>query len=424
MIRYPTVNRLFTIACFATPPILGSVVSFIWHGGALWCTFEVVSGRRRLSNDRFLPVMTACLYLYAIWSAMSAVVNGIGSSQLDALLPLATFALFPFSYSIWTISHKTDIMRAGILASAAASYGACIVALLQFYLYNMRAEGGAGNTLVFAPVVGLAGTLCLAGAFTLERRLAGLLIGGYFASMISVIYSGARMPFLAVVAATLFLLWVYRKQIRSLFSVQLAVLTAVLTVVVVLLCVDLIWPHVRSLIHNWHSLTVDHDYNNSLGLRVALWQIGYDLVRESPLVGHGLQSTADLAHRTLEARFAISRNFTHFHNGILTVAIESGLVGAGAILAFFAVMATNAWRTIRDGTDTVETLGGVMLALVVIVSLLSGMTNLIVGHDILNTVLMVFAIVGTYLASGVSSAPRPAFDDRQSSDRAENVSAA
>ena len=47
-----------------------------------------------------------------------------------------------------------------------------------------------------------------------------------------------------------------------------------------------------------------------------------------------------------------------------------------------------------------------MIVVVVITYLISGMTGILVGHDILDSMLMVFLVSGTYLASG-RQAPLP-----------------
>ena len=49
-----------------------------------------------------------------------------------------------------------------------------------------------------------------------------------------------------------------------------------------------------------------------------------------------------------------------------------------------------------------------MLTILVSMYLVAGMANLIIGHDILDTVLMIFLIGGTYLAAGTSMLPSPA----------------
>ncbi len=33
--KYDDINRLFTLACFSMPPIVGSATSVVWHGGAM-----------------------------------------------------------------------------------------------------------------------------------------------------------------------------------------------------------------------------------------------------------------------------------------------------------------------------------------------------------------------------------------------------
>jgi O-antigen ligase len=45
-----------------------------------------------------------------------------------------------------------------------------------------------------------------------------------------------------------------------------------------------------------------------------------------------------------------------------------------------------------------------MVVNIAVTYLIAGMTGILVGHDILDTVLMIFLVTGTYLASGTVAA--------------------
>jgi O-antigen ligase len=92
--------------------------------------------------------------------------------------------------------------------------------------------------------------------------------------------------------------------------------------------------------------------------------------------------------------------FNHFHNGFLTALVQAGILGAATLAAMFVVAAENAARVLRNSSDPVERFGATMIVVVVITYLTAGMTGILVGHDILDSVLMVFLVSGTYLASG------------------------
>ena len=103
--------------------------------------------------------------------------------------------------------------------------------------------------------------------------------------------------------------------------------------------------------------------------------------------------------------FGLDAGFSHFHNGFITALVEAGLLGALALAAIFIVAAWNAARVLRLSADPVERFGATMILVTVITYLVGGMTGIVVGHDILDSTLMVFLISGTYLASGRTVAP-------------------
>ena len=79
---------------------------------------------------------------------------------------LITFLFFPVSYSTWSITAENHAARIIVLSSMAACFGALLLAVVQYYWLGMRAEGGAGNAIVFATVACLSVMMCLAGALS------------------------------------------------------------------------------------------------------------------------------------------------------------------------------------------------------------------------------------------------------------------
>jgi O-antigen ligase len=55
---------------------------------------------------------------------------------------------------------------------------------------------------------------------------------------------------------------------------------------------------------------------------------------------------------------------------------------------------------LRLSTEPLERFGATMIIVTVITYLIGGLTGILVGHDILDSTLMVFLVSGTYLASG------------------------
>lgn len=101
-----------------------------------------------------------------------------------------------------------------------------------------------------------------------------------------------------------------------------------------------------------------------------------------------------------QERYGMTEGFSHFHNGFLTALVEAGILGAVTLAAIFVVAARNAAKVLRTSTDAIERFGATLIVIVVITYLTAGMTGILVGHDILDSVLMIFLVSGTYLASG------------------------
>lgn len=409
--KYPKVNWLFTFACFGIAPILGSVVSVVWHGGAIWCSFEVLTGRQKLNRDKAMNLIALFLYAYVAASVLSFLVNGPSVEASIKLIPLLTFLFFPFSYSVWSISEREPVMRAAIFASMAASLGALILALVQHYVMDLRAEGGAGNALVFANVTCMTGAACLAGAFTLERRWVAPAIAAYFASVLAVLYSESRSVWIVMIVLAVMILFIYRDELGGLLKGRFLAIIAVIALAGILTS-GLIFDRMGMLAESWDRFSGAGDYKSSLGYRIALWQIACDLFMQSPLIGHGLQNTASLIQGKLMEMFGLQKQFTHFHNGFLNVLVEDGLFGLMGILGVFVTAAVTAVMALGRDSDKVRRFGAVLLLTLVVSYGVGGSVNIIFGHDILDTMFMIFLIGGVYLAAGssmISARSKPAY---------------
>lgn len=399
--NYPRANQAFTWVCFTFPPLLGSLVSFVWHGGAIWCVAEVVRGKRRLSPDR--PALLVALLLYAFLAAnlLSFLLNYTTIRGIADLVPLLTFAFFPFSYAIWTISRKEDIARAALAGAALASYGALVLAVYQFFILGERAEGGAGNALVFAQVTALGASLALAGALSFQQRHIGLLLGAYLAGIVAIVLSGSRSDWLVLVLDTAIVLFVYRREILRRFSRKFLLLAALTLVLIAVAASPYVWSRLSLLVQNWNSLEAHGNFRSSLGIRVALWEIGTGLFREAPIVGHGMHMT----HKLIQSHmldYGMNSSFSHFHNGILTLLVQSGLLGAICVLCVLIVAFVCGLRGARSDASLEQRFGATMLLVLVVTSLGAGVFNKLMGHDILDTTLMVYLIPGLFLACGTT----------------------
>ena len=95
-------------------------------------------------------------------------------------------------------------------------------------------------------------------------------------------------------------------------------------------------------------------------------------------------------------------SYSHFHNGFLNAWVETGFLGAISLAAIFVIAASIGMRTLAGARDPTERLGAVILIVLVTTYIVSGLTGILVGQDILDSMLMTFLVIGTYLSTGTS----------------------
>lgn len=403
------VNIYFSIFCFFFPPVLGSVVSFVFNGGGLWSVPLIASRKRYFNVDRPMIALTVAIYAYCAANLMASIVNNSLARDAPHLIPLVTFLFFPFSYSTWSITPKATLVRIIVLSSMAACFVALLLAIFQQYWLGMRAEGGAGNAIVFAQVLCLAVMMCVAGALSGVERHRIALICAALGGAVAIVYSGTRIVWLALLVSGIAVLLINQQRLRGWTLVRLLLLLAVVGIVIAAFGFQTIAERLDFLRSDWDAFGARGDYDTSMGIRIALWEIGLKAFREMPVFGHGVGATQLLIKQGFQDQFALPLGFSHFHNGFLTALVQAGILGAVTLAAIFVVAARNAALVLRNSIDPIERFGATMIVVLVITYLISAMTGILVGHDILDSVLMVFLVSGTYLASGH---PAPLVEDQ------------
>lgn len=376
----------------------------MFNGGGLWSVLLIASGKRRFNVDRAMMALTIAIYAYCASNVLASIANGAIVNDARHLVPLVTFLFFPISYSTWSISQKTMLVRIIVLASMAACFGALLLAVYQQYRFDMRAEGGAGNAIVFAEVLCLAVLMCGAGAVSGLEKYRIALICAALGGTIAIIYSGTRIVWLALLIAGIAILLINQQRLKGRNAARILLLLAAIAVAIAILGFQTIAGRIEFLHSDWDALAAHGDHTTALGSRVALWDIGLKAFRERPLFGHGVGATSSLIKQGFQEQFGMDEGFSHFHNGFLTTLVQAGILGALTLAAIFVVAARNAALVLRDSADPIERFGATMIVVLVITYLTAGMTGILIGHDILDSVFMVFLVSGTYLASGRQAA--------------------
>lgn len=411
MADIPRVNRVFTLLCFAAPPATGSLAAVLFNGGGIACAYNVVRGRVALSTVREVRILSVLFLTYVACSLLAALVNGSAFAKPAELVSLITFALFPFSYAYWSVSHKNEIVTSAVWGSAFACASGLAVAVIQIMLFpNERVEGGAGNALVFATVTVVAISVVLAGILMMETRRGPLLAGVALCGVLALVLSQSRSPLvmLAINAALLCVLFGSAKWLRRLWLPVLALVLVLGFLIAAGLEVPLISSRFEEVRSDWAMVRSEGNYNTSLGIRLAIWELGFDMWKEAPWLGHGRRFAAEEMGQRLAEIYNIHRSFTHFHNFLLQALVQNGIIGLVSLLALLGYGFRIAIGTIMSTNDSERRFGAALMLIVLVTYVGSGMTNIMFGHDILDAVFMICMVPGAYLAVGRSLAAAPA----------------
>lgn len=406
--RRDFLNRWFVHAAFAIPAALGSPGSALINGGGLWATVAVLGRRTGLSRDRAmwligLPTLAFCgLYVVAF------AVNGGTLDRIRYLAPLLTPAMFPFLYSSLSTTDRDAVARAAGTGAATACYGSLALAAYQALSTASRAEGLAGNPIVFAQVTCLAALVSLAACLLRPGRSQAFLAGAYAAGAAALLLSQSRMSWLALALGTAAVLAVNRNPLRAAFSRSALIWSGLVAAGICLAGLGIVVDRAKALGDDWAGVISQGNYQSSLGIRLGMWRAGAEIVGENPLFGIGPQNTVAAIDRAFRRDIGMGSGATHFHNGLLTAAAEAGTPAATALAAIFVgalAVARTGSRNAGRGVSAAAGMGASILVATATVYLVGGMTGILFGHDILDAVLILHLAVGAYLAAG--SAPRP-----------------
>ena len=135
-------------------------------------------------------------------------------------------------------------------------------------------------------------------------------------------------------------------------------------------CATLAYPLLPGLVRNRveetfqtggtiYGTSLAQGFEASAGLRVAMWQIGWDMFQTSPIWGHGLKSFF-LRTPRYGASYGV---LTHKdpHNLIVRVAAETGLLGLAVFSWLVMVICATAYSVWRSGPEN-RLLGALVLA--------------------------------------------------------------
>ncbi|CAH7460093.1 O-antigen ligase family protein [Vibrio chagasii] len=264
------------------------------------------------------------LSLLCSYTIFSYYYHGASSREMRALLGAMLFLLF-FPYQILTQRVIQWIVLAG-------SFIVCINSI-YFNLY-MGIERNAGyiNPIPYATSCALLSIVAfslLLDTCSLKRKALPLI--AFLLSLPPIILSETRGIWLAF-SLSIFFIFIAKctKNPPSKSQILLVfIFTAILTSTGAFLFKDKINERYNQTIYEVKKIQ-SGDYNTSVGLRLQMWMLAPELIKQKPILGHGQEQREILKGKLKNGE--ISTHLyryasAHYHNQYLDKMVKSGVIG-------------------------------------------------------------------------------------------------
>ncbi|PMH39118.1 O-antigen ligase [Vibrio cyclitrophicus] len=264
------------------------------------------------------------LALLCVYTIFSYYYHGASSREMRALLGSTLFLLF-FPYQILTQKVIQWIVLVG-------SFVVCINSI-YFNLYiGIGRDAGYINPIPYATSCALISII----AFSLllddsPLKEKALPLMAFLLSLPPIVLSETRGIWLALILSMFFIIVVRciktppsKKQI--LFTL---IFTAILVYSGVFLFKDKVNERYNSTIYEIERIQ-SNDFSTSFGLRLQMWMLAPNLIKQKPILGHGQEQRKILKDKLRNDE--ISKHLyryasAHYHNQILDKMVKSGAIG-------------------------------------------------------------------------------------------------
>jgi O-antigen ligase len=382
-------NRIFTPAAAMWAPIIGSGASFLVAVAGLWAILRIAHRDFPLARRKGVLLIGCAFASLFVVEAFCGLRTYNGWATVREIVDKLPFLFFLPIYSRLRISKPEDIRSAIETAALACGFASLAIAICQVVDLHTRATGAAGNPGPFAIAVLVVYIVNLLAAIRLEKWKKLFFGLAAAAAAASVLLSGMRSLWPALVLVPLIAALVYKKHIRT---TSILWVLAVGTVAVAAFGFAISgFLTQRISIGMKDIVAIDaNNYSGSLGTRLVIWKVGAELFKKAPLFGQGPGHAAELLHERSKQISGRDLNYTHYHNVFLTFAVRDGILG---ILAILAIIVVPPLASIRNVRTEVGAYGLALLLSTEACYLLSGFFGIMLGHDIFDAVFIIATVI-------------------------------
>ncbi|WP_186445021.1 O-antigen ligase family protein [Mesorhizobium sp. J18] len=370
-------DRYFAKAFFALPCIAGSTVSFLLVAAYFWSIVRTVRGELRVRLPVPLIICCGAFCFYFLVTSVSALARGLDWPAWKIVFETLPFVLIAFVALRIRTTPGANLIDPIVLGSAVGAMLGAVVGLAEGYLLQTsRAEGGAGNSGIFAVIALLLSFLSLTGLLREGQRSPLLPILGFVGGMIALKASGSRLLVAYVPVLGLIFLYAYGRICRP--SRRTWAIIAAAALLGLIMAAFLFDRQLTSILRELSTL--NNQVDSSSGKRLLMYKAALAAFLQQPFLGYGPQNLMAAIHPYLPPESADLIHFSHLHNIFLDHAIGSGLFG---VAAFLLVFICPLWCAFRMEPSRETEILRYMLTIVLAVFFLNGLTNITFSHDII-----------------------------------------
>ncbi len=402
---------------FALGTLHTKIIGAAWLGFCIW-GFWTGFKTRGIAVDKAAPGPASAWLGSCIVALLLAIVCVlIWSEEPDILNPQVRL-LLP-AIAVWILVRRGSLsvsIRTGMAHALAAG---CIVAFAWAAFWMMRDAANirnllASNAIPWAVAVSFSACLLLPMALTerasvLRRRI---WLAGSICGIAAVLLSQSRGAFLVIPWCGLVYAWFWHHEkyhSRVGFHRTLLALSCAVTMLVAFAW----WSpgdklRMHQAVQNIDQFQTAQNYNTSAGVRLYLWDMAWQGIRQSPWIGIGsvermrrIQHVGDGETAKARLKLSVVRQVGHVHNQYLNAALDGGMIGLAAFLVLLVGMAIATRRLARTDTVAAWQLGGVLF-----MHATASLTNVNFLHNYYVVALSLAAVVPLLGARCVSPAVR------------------
>ena len=327
--------------------------------------------------------MVVCLVYFTLDVLSPLLYENQSGSWAPALLSLH-FLMLPVIFA-GMAPAEFDPVKAYVRGVRMGAIVGGVIAVIQVWDGIDRAMGGMINPLPFGTTAALFACISLIGAWDpgwRNRTVAGAAFAG---GLIASFLSEARGAWLALPLLLIVAVFYFRARYGSRAAVLAVSGLAGIAAIVVITAGSTIRERIDETLTMFQAFDFGEGNREAVSLdqRAMLMAYGLEAVSDQPIFGYGPQNAvAEVRERAAADGYTIF-NYRHLHNEYLTEAVGNGVVGLATLLLLLAAPIVTAIRSARDDRfhDRMA-----LAAFLGVGTAIYGLTNIVLGHDITNTV--------------------------------------